>query len=100
MRIESMDEIVKTSSELIMKLTNQKGILTPDQQNYIKFAKEYHQAVSAWNDSFAAARKDPFKLQNWPIDGVLYENRIEEAFDRWLILGKKEETERNAEGET
>lgn len=59
----------------------------------LQFEDAYKNKVKAWQKAYAAAFTDPMKLQNWPNEGVLYQNDADEAWDRWVSLGFKNEIE-------
>lgn len=75
------------------KLQDQDGNVTPHYQAYMQFQDAYNSKLRAWHKAYAAAFTDPMKLQNWPIDGVSYEDDANQAMDRWIGLGFKEEIE-------
>jgi len=67
---------------------------TSHYQAYMDREEEYKDKVKAYNRAYAGAMTDPFKLQNWPREGVLYQQDIDEAWDRWVGLGHKQEIEK------
>lgn len=67
---------------------------TPHYQAYMDKEDEYKDKVKAYNRAYGAAFTDPVKLQNWPRDGVLYQQDVDEAWDRWVALGHKEEIDK------
>jgi hypothetical protein len=75
------------------KLIDQDGNPTPHYQAYMEREDDYKSKVRAWHKAYAAAFSDPMKLQNWPIDGVLYQDDADEAMDRWVSFGHKQEIE-------
>jgi hypothetical protein len=66
---------------------------TPHYQSYMDREDEYKDKVKAYNRAYANAMTDPMKLQNWPRDGVLYQQDVDEAMDRWVGFGHKIEIE-------
>ncbi|GHO60413.1 hypothetical protein [Ktedonobacter robiniae] len=66
---------------------------TPHYQAYMQYEQEYKDKVKAWHRAYSDAFTNPMKLQNWPIDGTLYHDDADEALDRWVSLGHKEEIE-------
>lgn len=66
---------------------------TPHYESYMRFEEEWKDKVKAWHRAYSNAFTDPMKLQNWPIDGTLYQNDADEAMDRWTGLGHKQEIE-------
>lgn len=75
------------------KLMDNNGNVTPHYQSYMQYEEEYKNKVRTWHRAYASAFTDPMKLQNWPIDGKLYHDDADEALDRWVGLGFKEEIE-------
>lgn len=74
-------------------LMDKDGNPTPHYQAYMKYQDEYKGKVKALQEAYANALTDPMKLQNWPIEGVSYQNDVDKAIDRWVSLGFKEEIE-------
>jgi len=87
------DALKKAYDDAQAKLMDQDGNPTPHYQAYMQYEDEYKSKVKAWHKAYASAFTDPMKLQNWPIDGVLYQDDADEAMDRWVGLGHKEEIE-------
>jgi hypothetical protein len=75
------------------KLMDADGNPTPHYQAYLKYQDEYQSKVQALHKAYAAALTNPMKLQTWPIDGVSYQNDVDEAMQRWVSLGFKQEIE-------
>lgn len=75
------------------KVMDQNGNPTPHYQAYLRFENEYKAKVKAQDDAYADALTDPIKLQNWPIVGKFYSDDIDQAMDRWVSLGFKQEIE-------
>jgi hypothetical protein len=75
------------------KLMDTDGNPTPHYQAYLKYRDEYQSKVEAWHKAYAAALTDPMKLQTWPIDGASYQDDADEAMNRWMSFGFKEEIE-------
>src|SRR6266567_1643904 len=66
---------------------------TPHYQAYMQYEDAYNDKRKEWHRAYAAAFTDPMKLQAWPIDGTDYEDAANEAWDRWVGFGFKEEIE-------
>jgi len=64
-------------------LTDKDGNPTPKYQAYMDREDEYKDKVKAYNRAYAAAMTDPIRLENFPRDGVLYQQDVDEALDRW-----------------
>jgi hypothetical protein len=75
------------------KLMDKDGNPTPHYQAYMQYQDAYNSKVRAWNRAYANAITDPMKLQNWPIDGTLYQDDADQAMSRWEGLGFKNEIE-------
>jgi hypothetical protein len=60
----------------------------------MQYEAAYRDKVKARNTAYAKAFADPLKLQQWPQDGVLYQDEVDEAWDRWMGLGFKLEIEK------
>ncbi len=59
----------------------------------MQYEEAWKDKKKAWNRAYANAFTDPMKLQNWGIDGVPYQDDADEAMDRWVGLGFKNEIE-------
>jgi hypothetical protein len=75
------------------KLMDEEGNPTKQYQAYMDYEDRYKDKVKAWQRAYAAAFTDPMKLQSWPIEGTLYHDEADEAWDRWVGFGFKEEIE-------
>jgi len=78
----------------IVKLIDKQGNLTPHYQAYLQYENAYKRKVDARNKAHAAALTDPMKLQQWPVDGVIFQDEVDQAWDRWMGLGFKLEIEK------
>lgn len=86
-------EMKKAYEAAKAKLMDKDDNPTPHYQAYMQYEDAYKSKVKAWHKAYANAFTDPMKLQNWPIDGVLYQDDADEAMDRWVSLGFKQEIE-------
>lgn len=75
------------------KLVDKDGNPTPHYQAYMDREDDYKSKVRAYHKAYAAAFTDPMKLQSFPIDGTTYHDDVDEAMDRWVSFGFKEEVE-------
>jgi hypothetical protein len=75
-------------------LADKDGNPTPKYQAYMDREDEYKDKVKAYNRAYAAAMTDPIRLENFPRDGVLYQQDVDEALDRWNGLGHKPEIDK------
>lgn len=67
---------------------------TPKYTAYLEHRSAHEDAVRARDEARAATLRDPVALQQWPVTGRRYEERIDAAMDRWLTLGFKTEVEK------
>lgn len=77
------------------ELVDAEGFETPKYRAYMEKQDDWEDAVRALNKAFAEAFTDPMKLQMWPTTGLPFLRERDEAMDRWVALGFKEEIERN-----
>lgn len=75
------------------KLVDENEDATRHYEKYMEYEEEYREKVRAWHKAYADAFTDPMKLSQWPVTGVAYHDEADEAFDRWVALGHKEEIE-------
>jgi hypothetical protein len=92
--MELSDELKAAYKAATDKLMDADGNPTPHYQAYMKYEDEWKSKVRARNKAYAAAFTDPMKLQQWPSDGVLYQEDVDEAWNRWMGLGFKVEIEK------
>ena len=74
-----IDEAQKTLHEL-----DEEGNIvgkTKLYQNYVKNAKAYAVAKKDFADAQTAAKKDPAKLESFPMDSIVLNQAVDEAFD-------------------
>jgi len=76
------------------KLMDKDGNVTPHYQAYDLYQEEYNSKRRALDKAYSAAFTDPMKLQRWPQEGVLYQDDVDRAWDRWMGFGFKEEIEK------
>src|SRR6266496_1939075 len=87
------DSMKKAYEDAQAKLMDQDGNMTPHYEAYLKYQDEYRDKVKGWHRAYAASLTDPMKLQVFPIEGVTYQDEADEALDRWVGFGHKEEIE-------
>lgn len=87
------DAMKKAYDDATAKLMDTDGNTTPHYQAYMQYEDIWKGKVKAWHRAYANAFSDSMKLQNWPIDGVQYQDDADEAMDRWVGLGFKQEIE-------
>lgn len=92
--MELSDELKAAYEAATAKLMDKDGNPTPHYEAYMRYEDEWKSKVRARNKAYAAAFTDPMKLQQWPSDGVLYQEDVDEAWNRWMGLGHKVEIEK------
>lgn len=83
----------KDYDDAMAKLVDKEGNPTPHYKAYMQYQEMWNSKVAAQQAAYAAALTDPMKLQAWPVEGTLYHDRVDQAFDRWTTLGYKHEIE-------
>jgi hypothetical protein len=91
--MELNDAMKQAYADATAKLMDKDGNITKHYQAYMQFEDEYKKKVKDRNKAYSAAFTDPMKLQQWPQDGVPYQNDVDEAWDRWMGFGFKMEIE-------
>jgi hypothetical protein len=92
--MELNDALKQAYADATAKLMDKDGNVTPHYQAYMQYEDAYKSKVKARNKAYSAAFSDPMKLQQWPADGVPYQDDVDEAWDRWMGLGFKMEIEK------
>lgn len=87
------DDLKKAYEAAAAKVMDKDGNPTPHYQAYMQYEDEWKSKVKAWHKAYSDAFTNPMKLQNWPIDGTLYQDDADQAMDRWVSFGFKEEIE-------
>jgi hypothetical protein len=77
------------------ELQDAEGFPTKKYQAYMDRQEEYRGAMKEYQKAYANAFTDPMKLQNWPNEGKLYQDEVEEKWDRWVGMGFKNEIEKH-----
>jgi hypothetical protein len=90
---ELSDDMKRAYEAASAKLMDKDGNATPHYEAYMRYEDEYKTRVKAWTRAYAAAFTDPMRLQNWPLEGRSYHDDADEAMDRWVGLGFKNEIE-------
>ncbi|WP_207496988.1 hypothetical protein [Aridibaculum aurantiacum] len=75
-------------------LVDYNGNPTPCYQAYMKYRQEYDKKVAEQANAYNQARLSPMKFQMWPIVGKSYSDDVNEALNRWITLGFKNEVEK------
>lgn len=92
--MELSDALKQAYADATAMLMDKDGNVTPHYQAYMQYEDEYKSKVKARNRAYSTAFSDPMKLQQWPQDGVPYQDDVDEAWDRWMGLGFKIEIEK------
>lgn len=92
--MELNDAMKQAYADAQAKLQDKDGNVTPHYDAYMRYEDEYKSKLKARNKAYADAFTDPMKLQAWPVNGVPYQDDVEEALNRWTALGFKEEIEK------
>jgi hypothetical protein len=92
-KIELSDELKAGYAAATAALMDDKGNTTPHYQAYLQYEEKYKDKVNLWHRAYSNAMTDPMKFQNWPIQGVAYEDDANEAMDQWVSFGFKSEIE-------
>jgi len=92
--MELNDAMKQAYADAQAKLQDKDANVTPHYQKYMDLEDEYKSKVKARNKAYADAFTDPMKLQAWPVNGVPYQDDVDEALNRWTGLGFKEEIEK------
>jgi hypothetical protein len=92
--MELNDDMKKAYEAATAVLMDKDGNATAHYQAYMQYEDEYKSKVKSRNKAYADAFTDPMKLQSWPINGVVYQDDVDEAWNRWMGLGHKEEIEK------
>ena len=87
------DALKQAYADATAKLMDTNGNVTPHYQAYMQYEDAYKSKVKARNKAYSAAFTDPVKLEQWPTDGVPYQDDVDEAWDKWMGLGFKTEIE-------
>ena len=87
------DSAGQTDADITKLITND-GTLTPQFQAYTKYEQAYKDKLEARDKAYSAALSDAMKLQQWPMDGVAYQEDVDTAWNRWMGLGFKIEIEK------
>jgi hypothetical protein len=75
------------------KLMEPDGTPSRRYQAYRKYEEEYKRKVNDRNEAYQQALSNPMKLQTWPIIGKSYQDDIDQALNKWMTLGFKNEIE-------
>jgi hypothetical protein len=87
------DEIRQVLAETQAKLVDKDGNPTPMYSTYNTYRDAYNDKVKALNRMYADALTDPIALHRWPIDGKLYQDDVNKAWNEWQGFGHKVEVE-------
>jgi hypothetical protein len=88
------DAMKKAYEDATAVLMDKDGNATPHYESYMEYEEKWKDKVKAWHRAWGNAITDPMKLETFPVDGVQYQDDADEAMDRWVGLGHKEEIEK------
>ena len=63
-------------------------------QTYLRFRQEYTNKKKEYADAYANAIKDPQRLPLWPVEGKAFIDEVDQAWEKWIVMGFKNEVER------
>jgi hypothetical protein len=92
--MELNDAMKKAIEDAKLVIMDKDGNATVHYEAYAKFQEEYRDKVKGRDKQFANALSDPMKLQMWPIQGKVYQDEVDEAWDKWQGFGFKAEIEK------
>jgi hypothetical protein len=75
------------------KLQNADRSTTPEFKDYQDYRDKYTAKEKAYNKAYADSFTDPVKRNNWPLDGVVYDDDKKQAMQDWVNSGSKEDIE-------
>lgn len=87
-------ELLKAYDDAQTVLQDKDGNATPHYEAYMRYQDEYKTKIKIRNREYANAFTDPLRLQSWPMNGVTFQDDVDDAAKRWTGLGHKEEIER------
>ena len=90
-KLELSPELKKAYDKAHAVLMDEEGDPTKHYEQYLEYQDEYRSKVRSWNKAYAAAFTDPKRKQQWPMEGRLYHEEVDEAWDRWQSFGHKQE---------
>lgn len=92
--LEVNDVIKKALADAKAVLMTADDAPTAHYEAYARYEEEYEDAVKERNRAYANAFSDPMMLQMWPIQGKIYQDDVDQAWDKWQGFGFKAEIER------
>jgi hypothetical protein len=80
---DDIQKQINDAQKVIHKLDDEGNIIgkTPLYANYLKNSKAYADAKKAFADAQAAALNDPLKAETWPMDSVVFQEAVDQAWD-------------------
>jgi len=87
------DDIKRVLADAQAKLVDKDGNPTPMYSSYNQYRDAYNDKVKAMNRAYGDALSDPTALHRWPIDGKLYSDDVNKAWNEWQGFGHKIEVE-------
>ncbi len=74
-------------------MVDEEGNDSPKYAKYNQYRDEYYDAVRERDRQYANALTDPMKFNLWPMQGKVYQDDIDYAWDKWQARGAKQEIE-------
>src|SRR5690606_18968911 len=88
------NDAIKAALERAEKLmVDEEGNDTPKYEKYNQYRDEYYDAVRERDRQYANALSDPLKFNLWPMQGKIYQDDVDYAWDKWQSRGAKQEIE-------
>ncbi|MBE8714891.1 hypothetical protein [Sphingobacterium hungaricum] len=91
--LELSDELQKAVKKAERVLIDEEGEETKKYERYAQYREEYYDAVRERDRQYANAISDPLKMNMWPIQGKVYQDDVDYAWDKWQSRGYKQEIE-------
>jgi hypothetical protein len=87
------DDSTQSLVEARALLSDGNGNPTPQYQAYLSYQNEYNDKLSAYNAAYERAKSSPLMFQRWPIAGKEYSDAVNDAMNKWIVLGHKYDIE-------
>lgn len=88
------NEAIKAALARAEKLmVDEEGNDTQKYEKYNQYRDEYYDAVRERDRQYANALSDPLKFNLWPMQGKIYQDDVDYAWDKWQSRGAKQEIE-------
>lgn len=91
--LEANDDIKAALLRAEKLMVDEEGNDTPKFAKYNQYRDEYYDAVRERDRQYANALSDALKFNLWPMQGKIYQDDVEYAWDKWQSRGAKQEIE-------